>query len=80
MSANVFFYRYDFRKKECSKQCKTCIGPLDNDCIICGSNLIKLPNGLCGNECPEHFYEYNQICYGIFTLYYIFEKNAIHSV
>lgn len=45
----------------CHSTCETCIGPTENDCLTCPSNLL-LQNNKCVNVCDVGYYMEAGVC------------------
>ena len=45
----------DHKCKKCNKDCSTCVGPLNNQCLVCSHGLYRdgSPTGRCVSTCPQ---------------------------
>nr|CAG8490182.1 2472_t:CDS:2 [Entrophospora candida] len=53
----------DMTCKDCNSACKTCSGPLENQCLSCSNSNLFAMNGLCSSTpCPSSFVSLNTTC------------------
>lgn len=47
----------------CHSSCRTCVGPLETDCLSCSSGSFDITNTTCVSSCGAGRYNSNSICY-----------------